>query len=114
MNPELIATGFAFLLLLAKMTMLALKGQLGQGTFLLSAFFSVLFWGGVRPIADAMSGQGYIRIWDKYGRLTKYSRDKNPNAYAFVLIICFATSMAIVVAAFVVPPIDLLRIEVVD
>ena len=114
MNPELIATGFAFLLLLAKMTVLALKGQLGQGTFLLSAFFAVLFWAGFRPIADAMSGQGFIRIWNKYGRLTTYSRDKNPNAYAFILIMCFATSMAVVVAAFVVPPIDLLQIEVVD
>ena len=114
MSPELIATGFAFSLLLAKTTMLAFKGQLGQGTFLLSAFFSLLFWGGVRPIADAMSDQGYIRIWNRHGILTKYSRDKHPNAYAFVLIMCFVISMAVVVAAFVVPPIDLLQIEVDD
>ena len=114
MSPELIAIGFAFALLLAKTTTLALKGQLGHGTFLLSIFFALLFWGGIRPIADAMSGQGYIRIWSRHGILHKYSRDKHPNLYAFVLILCFVISMAVVVAAFVVPPIDLLQIEVVD
>ena len=111
MNPELIATGFAFSLLLVKMTTLALKGSLVQGTFLMSALYAVLFWGAVRPIADAMSGQGYIRIWDRHGNLSKYSRDKNPNSYAFVLIVSFAISIAVILVTFIFNTPDLLQTE---
>ena len=94
MRSDVLAAGFAFVLLVIRLIVLSLQGMMSQANFVACAGVAFCFWGAMRPSTNVIADLGCIRPWH-HSHLVKDKRDENPNYYAFILIISWIAALAL-------------------
>ena len=92
LNSDLLATYYTLFLLVIK-TVLVSRGEPLEGImYLIYGIWTLVFWGNVRVIADAITGKKYIRSSSRFG-VHKIFRNENPIVYYLKLIMSVAFSV---------------------
>ena len=99
MRSDILAAGFAFVLLAIRLIVLSLQGLMSQSNFVVCACLAFCFWGAMRPSTDVITDLGYIRA-SSNGRLIKVKSEESPTYYALILIISWIAAIALAVFMF--------------
>jgi len=93
MNSDALATICTMILLATKIVLLPSRGGPIEGVlYFIYCIWTLIFWGNMRVIVDAITGKEYIRGSSRTGGVFKISRNESPIRYYLKLLLSLAFS----------------------
>ena len=90
MNSDILATYYTLFLIVTKI-IIASRGEPIEGImYFIYGIWTLIFWGNMRVIADAITGKKYIEGSSRSGGRYKISKGNSPIAYNVKLLISVA------------------------
>ena len=86
LNSDLLATYYTLFLLVIKTVLVSRGGPVEGIMYFIYGIWTLIFWGNMRVIADAITGKKYIRSYSRYDGKFKIFREEMPIMYYLKLL----------------------------
>ena len=92
MNSDVLAAYYTLFLIATKIVLVLRGGPVEGIMYLIYGIWTLIFWGNMRVIADAITGKKYIRSYSRYDGKFKIFREDRPIMYYLKLLMSVAFS----------------------
>ena len=92
MNSDVLAAYYTLFLIAVKIVLVLRGGSVEGIMYFIYGIWTLIFWGNMRVIADAITGKKYIRSYSRYDGKFKIFREERPIMYYLTLLMSFALS----------------------
>ena len=92
MNSDVLAAYYTLFLIATKIVLVSRGGPVDGVMYFIYGIWTLIFWGNMRVIADAITGKKYIRSYSRYDGKFKIFREERPIMYYLKLLMSVAFS----------------------
>ena len=92
MNSDVLAAYYTLFLIATKIVLVLRGGPVEGIMCFIYGIWTLIFWGNMRVIADAITGKKYIRSYSRYDGKFKIFREERPIMYYLKLLMSVAFS----------------------
>ena len=92
MNSDVLAAYYTLFLIATKIVLVLRGGPVEGIMCFIYGIWTLIFWGNMRVIADAITGKKYIRSYSRYDGKFKIFREDRPIMYYLKLLMSVAFS----------------------
>ena len=92
MNSDVLAAYYTLFLIATKIVLVLGGGPVEGIMYFIYGIWTLIFWGNMRVIADAITGKKYIRSYSRYDGKFKIFREERPIMYYLKLLMSVAFS----------------------
>ena len=90
MNSDVLAAYYTLFLIATKIVVVSRGGPVDGVMYFIYGIWTLIFWGNMRVIADAITGKKYIRSYSRFDGKFKIFREERPILYYLKLLISVA------------------------
>ena len=87
MNSDVLAAYYTLFLIATKIVVVSRGGPVDGVMYFIYGIWTLIFWGNMRVIADAITGKKYIRSYSRFDGKFKIFREERPILYYLKLLI---------------------------
>ena len=99
MNSDLLALYLTIALAFIKAIFHLVTGTFNSSELLFAPIVLTLFWCCLRGACDVLTSKGYVRWWNKRGRVFYVRRDENPIRYVLLSLIWVFSTIVVGILA---------------
>ena len=87
MNSDVLALYLTAAFTLIKIIYHLVTGTFNTSVLLFSPIVLALFWCCLRGVCDVLTSKGYVRRWNKIGKVIYVRKDENPVGYVLLFLL---------------------------
>jgi len=95
MNSDVLALYLTAAFTLIKAIYHLVTGTFNTGVLLFAPIVLTLFWCCLRGVCDVLTSKGYVRRWNKLGKVFYIRKDENPIGYVLLLLLYIFSTVVI-------------------